>query len=153
MDIRTDWRKRNILGAAGGFMGTLAIQSLLLASQKWLPNTVPLLRQAPGEFIVKTGVEALLDSVRKKEPVMHSPRINELYTVAVLAGPLGDYEACRAAAPVSIPPTSRLLESPPRPPEPPLPPEPPPRPPEPPQPPPEPIPDPTRPPPPPPVRL
>jgi hypothetical protein len=122
-------------------------------SQKWLPNTVPLLRQAPGEFIVKTGVEALPGSVQKKEPVMHSLRINEIYTVAVLAGPLGNYEACRAAAPVSTPPTSRPLEPPPRPPEPPLPPEPPPRPPEPPQPPPEPIPDPTRPPPPPPVRL
>ena len=41
MSIRADWHKRIILGAAGGFIGTLAIQALLTASQKWLPNTVP----------------------------------------------------------------------------------------------------------------
>jgi hypothetical protein len=48
---RSDWRTRLILGAAGGFVGTLAIQALLTASQKWAPNTVPPLRQDPGEFI------------------------------------------------------------------------------------------------------
>ena len=46
------WGQRLILGAAGGFIGTLAIQALLTASQKWLPNTVPPLRQGPGEFMV-----------------------------------------------------------------------------------------------------
>ena len=35
---------------------------------QWLPNTVPPLRQAPGEFMVKTGEEALLDSVRRRTP-------------------------------------------------------------------------------------
>ncbi len=70
---------------------------------------------------------------------MHSPLAGAIYAVAVLAGPVEDYEACRAAAPVPTLPTSCLLEPPPRPPEPPLPP--------------EPIPDPTRPPLPPPVRL
>jgi hypothetical protein len=63
MYIRADWRKRIILGAAGGFVGTLAIQALLTASQKWLPHTVPPLRQEPGEFMVKTGVETLPDAV------------------------------------------------------------------------------------------
>jgi hypothetical protein len=63
MYIRADWRKRIILGAAGGFVGTLAIQALLTASQKWLPHTVPPLRQEAGEFMVKTGVEALPDAV------------------------------------------------------------------------------------------
>jgi len=71
---------------------------------------------------------------------MHSPLAGAIYAVAVLAGPVEDYEACCAAAPVPPLPTSCLLEPPPRPPE--LP-----------QPPPEPIPDPTRPPLPPPVRL
>jgi len=52
---RFDWRQRIILGAAGGLIGTLAIQALLTASQKWLPNTVPPLRQDPGEFMVKRG--------------------------------------------------------------------------------------------------
>ena len=35
---------------------------------QWLPNTVPPLRQAPGEFMVKTGEEALPDSVRRRTP-------------------------------------------------------------------------------------
>jgi len=84
---------------------------------------------------------------------MHSSLTGDIYAVAVLAGSVEGYKACRAAAPVPTLPASFLLEPPPGPPEPPLPPEPPPRPPEPPPPPPEPIPDPTRPPPPPPVRL
>ena len=71
---------------------------------------------------------------------MHSPLAGEIYAVAVLAGPVEDYEVCRAAAPVPTLPRSCLLEPPPRPPEPP-------------QSPPEPIPDPTRPPLPQPVRL
>jgi hypothetical protein len=65
---RSDWRKRIILGAAGGFIGTLAIQALLTASQKWAPNTVPPLRQDPGEFMVKTGEEALPETVRQRIP-------------------------------------------------------------------------------------
>jgi hypothetical protein len=68
MYIRSDWRKRIILGAAGGFIGTLAIQALLTASQKWLPNTVPPLRQDPGEFMVKTGEEALPEAMRRRIP-------------------------------------------------------------------------------------
>src|SRR5215813_7357716 len=68
MTIRSDWRKRIILGAAGGFIGTLAIQALLTASQRWLPNTVPPLRQNPGEFMVKTGEEAPPDSMRRRIP-------------------------------------------------------------------------------------
>ena len=68
MYIRSDWRKRIILGAAGGFIGTLAIQALLTSSQKWLPNTVPPLRQDPGKFMVKTGEEALPDAMRRRIP-------------------------------------------------------------------------------------
>jgi hypothetical protein len=68
MYICADWRQRIILGAAGGCIGTLAIQALLTVSQKWLPNTVPPLRQGPGEFMVKTGVETLPESVRWRIP-------------------------------------------------------------------------------------
>jgi len=68
MDIRSDWRQRVIFGAAGGFVGTLAIQALLTASQKWLPSTVPPMRQDPGEFMVKTGGEALPAPVRERIP-------------------------------------------------------------------------------------
>ena len=65
---RSDWRTRLILGAAGGFVGTLAIQALLTASQKWAPDTLPPLRQDPGEFIVKAGKEALPAPVRERIP-------------------------------------------------------------------------------------
>ena len=80
MSIRADWHKRIILGAAGGFIGTLAIQALLTASQKWLPNTVPPLRQDPGEFMVKMGEEALPDSVRQ-----HIPQVVETGAARMLA--------------------------------------------------------------------
>ena len=68
MYIPSHWRKRILLGAAGGFIGTLAIQALLTASQKGLPNTVPPLRQDPGEFMIKTGEEALPDAMRRRIP-------------------------------------------------------------------------------------
>jgi hypothetical protein len=70
MSIDSDWRQRIVLGAAGGFVGTLAIQALLTASQKWLPNTVSPIRQDPGEFMVETGKEALPTPVRQRIPQM-----------------------------------------------------------------------------------
>jgi hypothetical protein len=68
MSIRSDWRKRIMLGAAGGLVGTLAIQALLTARQKWLPHTAPPLRQEPGAFMVKTVEEALPDAMRQRIP-------------------------------------------------------------------------------------
>ncbi len=40
-------------GAGAGFAGTLALQVLRSASQRWLPQTMPPLRQDPGEFLVE----------------------------------------------------------------------------------------------------
>jgi hypothetical protein len=68
MYTNNDWLKRLALGAAGGVAGTLAIQALLTASQKWLPSTVPPIRQDPGEFMVERGEEALPDSVQQRIP-------------------------------------------------------------------------------------
>jgi hypothetical protein len=51
------------LGAAGGFAGTLALQALLGASQKWLPVATPPLRQHPGEFMVERAEQALLGAI------------------------------------------------------------------------------------------
>jgi hypothetical protein len=65
---RDDWSKRIILGVVGGLAGTLAIQSLLTANQKWLPSTVPPLRQNPGEFMVEQGEEVLPRSVGQRIP-------------------------------------------------------------------------------------
>jgi hypothetical protein len=68
MYIRSDWHKRIILGAAGGFIGTLAVQALLTADRKWLPHTAAPLRQDPGEFMVETVEERLPDPVRQCVP-------------------------------------------------------------------------------------
>jgi hypothetical protein len=68
MYIHDDWLKRIVLGAAGGIAGTLAIQALLTANQKWLPSTVPPIRQDPGEFMVEKGKDVLPDPVRQRIP-------------------------------------------------------------------------------------
>jgi hypothetical protein len=64
---------RLALGAAAGFAGTLAIQALMTANQKWFPSAAPPIRQDPGEFMVES-VEAVLPvSVRERIPeVMES---------------------------------------------------------------------------------
>jgi hypothetical protein len=60
--------KRACLGAAGGFLGTLAIQALMGAQKKWLPQSVPPMRQEPGEFVVDQAEEALPNRVREHIP-------------------------------------------------------------------------------------
>ena len=68
MNANSNLLRRLALGAAGGFVGTLVIQSLLRASMKWLPSTVPPMRGDPGEFMVHKAEEALPDTVREHIP-------------------------------------------------------------------------------------
>ena len=68
MHDNADLLKRILLGAAGGFAGTLALQALLSASQKWLPSAAPPLRQHPGEFMVEKAEETLPEQVRDHIP-------------------------------------------------------------------------------------
>jgi hypothetical protein len=63
-----DLLKRIALGAAGGFAGTLVLQALLSASQKWLPSAAPPLRQHPGDFMVEKAEQALPERVREGIP-------------------------------------------------------------------------------------
>lgn len=63
-----DWLKQLALGAASGVAGTLAVQALLTASQKWLPSTVSPIRQDPGEFMVEKAAETLPEPVRQHVP-------------------------------------------------------------------------------------
>lgn len=65
--------KRNLLerialGAAGGFAGTLVLQALVGASQKWLPSAAPPLREHPGKFMVERAEEVLPERVRGRIP-------------------------------------------------------------------------------------
>jgi hypothetical protein len=68
MSDNSRWFRRVALGAAGGFAGTLVLQALLKASQKWLPSAVPPLRQDPGKFMVEKAEEALPDRIRSRIP-------------------------------------------------------------------------------------
>src|SRR5690242_9890534 len=63
-----DLLKRIALGAAGGFAGTFALQTLLSASQRWLPSAAPPLRQHPGEFMVAKAEAVLPEQVRDRIP-------------------------------------------------------------------------------------
>ncbi len=49
MHSQPDFLDRIALGAAGDFAGTLVLQALMAAGQKWRPDTLPPLRQDPGE--------------------------------------------------------------------------------------------------------
>ncbi|HJT31311.1 MAG TPA: hypothetical protein VJ783_04625 [Pirellulales bacterium] len=68
MQAHFDTFKRIALGAAGGFAGTLALQTLLSASQKWLPSAAPPLREHPGDFMVEKAEEALPARARRALP-------------------------------------------------------------------------------------
>src|SRR5437870_2680301 len=45
--------ERLLKGVAAGFIGTTALMAARMASQKWLPQAAPPLRQDPGLFMVK----------------------------------------------------------------------------------------------------
>jgi hypothetical protein len=70
MHDHSEFLKRACLGAAGGFVGTLAIQGFLAASKKWLPQVLPPMRQEPGEFMVDQAEQVLPDTVRRNVPKM-----------------------------------------------------------------------------------
>ena len=60
--------KRLALGGAAGVAGTFAIQGLLVASQKWLPQAMPPMRQDPGEFMVERAEETLPETTQQQVP-------------------------------------------------------------------------------------
>ena len=68
MHEHSEFLKRTCLGAAGGFLGTVAIQALMAAGKKWLPEAAPPMRQAPGEFMVHQAEEVLPAVVRRRIP-------------------------------------------------------------------------------------
>jgi hypothetical protein len=67
MHDHSEFLKRTCLGAAGGLAGTLAIQALMAATKKWLPEAAPPLRQNPGEFMVDRA-ERALPAVARRVP-------------------------------------------------------------------------------------
>jgi len=53
-------------GAAAGLVGTALVQGLMAASQKWAPQSLPPIKQDPGEFMVKKAEEQLPDKMREQ---------------------------------------------------------------------------------------
>jgi hypothetical protein len=68
MNQHSQGLSRLALGAAAGFAGTLAVQALMTANQKWLPGAAPPIRQDPGEFMVEKVEAALPVAVRERIP-------------------------------------------------------------------------------------
>jgi len=64
----TDFLERVALGAAAGLVGTLALQVIRTANQKLVPETMPPMRQDPGEFMVEKAQELLPDETRDELP-------------------------------------------------------------------------------------
>ena len=64
----TDFIERAALGAAAGLVGTLGIQVLRTANQKLIPETMPPIRQDPGEFMVDKAEDMLPDETRAEIP-------------------------------------------------------------------------------------
>lgn len=63
-----DIPKRVALGAAGGLAGTFALQALMTATGKAMPQTTPPIRRDPGEFMIERAEALLPDSARARIP-------------------------------------------------------------------------------------
>ena len=59
---------RTAIGAMAGLAGTFVIQGLLAASQKWAPQSLPPIKQDPGEFMIEKAENLLPEKVRGKIP-------------------------------------------------------------------------------------
>jgi hypothetical protein len=68
MHHHSELLKRTCLGAAGGFLGTVAVQALMAAGKKWAPQTLPPVRQEPGEFMVDQAEKVLPPVARDHVP-------------------------------------------------------------------------------------
>jgi hypothetical protein len=60
--------QRAAAGAAAGLAGTFLIQGLLAASQKWAPQSLPPIKQDPGEFMVEQVEKYLPEKAKEKIP-------------------------------------------------------------------------------------
>jgi hypothetical protein len=64
----SDLPVRLSLGAVAGLGGTIVLQALRTAGEKWLPKTTPPIRQEPGEFMVEEAEGVLSDRVHREIP-------------------------------------------------------------------------------------
>ncbi len=57
-------------GGAAGFTGTLALQGLRMASQRWFPTTMPPIKEDPGAFMVEQVEQSLPAAMRERVPAI-----------------------------------------------------------------------------------
>ena len=55
-------------GAAAGAAGTAVIRGLMMASQRFAPETLPPMKEDPGHYMVKKVKNALPEKVRERVP-------------------------------------------------------------------------------------
>lgn len=60
--------RRLALGTVAGMAGTCAVQGLRMASQKWLPETMPTFRKEPGMFMLEKAEDLLPPPVSGQVP-------------------------------------------------------------------------------------
>ena len=62
--------QRLACGAAAGFVGTIALQGVRMATQKWLPEAMPPIRKDPGEFMVEKVEQSLPPETSARVPAV-----------------------------------------------------------------------------------
>lgn len=59
---------RLTFGAVAGLIGTLVLQGLRTPSEKWLPRTMPPIRQDPGDYMVEKAETLLPPELQERIP-------------------------------------------------------------------------------------
>lgn len=65
---RQERTERVAAGAAAGLAGSVGLLLLQLASQRWLPESMPSYREDPGDFIVRKARGQLPSGARERTP-------------------------------------------------------------------------------------
>jgi len=60
--------KQTGLGAVAGLLGTGIIKGALMATKRWMPETLPRMKQDSGEFMVRKAKSALPEKTHAKIP-------------------------------------------------------------------------------------
>src|SRR5438105_12119416 len=66
--MNKDTGKRLALGAAAGAAGTTLIRGMMMATQRFAPETLPPMKEEPGHFMVQQAKRALPQDMREKVP-------------------------------------------------------------------------------------
>jgi hypothetical protein len=60
--------KKTAVGALAGAAGTALLRGMMAGSQRFAPQTLPPMKQDPGEFIVEQASQVLPEKAREKVP-------------------------------------------------------------------------------------